>query len=596
MGNKLNKGKGKGKEKEEEEEENEEESSNDNDKNIDDLDNNDIEGDNKEEEKEKDDNEENPDKKNKKKKKSKKNAKNKEPVVKLDKIEQLLFDTFQNTDIDFNYKEILTIKLRVHDAEKYFIREFNCLIYFNSYIFQQRLNILYENYSLNAEKFLKKTIEQKINTNFLILIDFDDETEMPQEGYYAGNYEINEGKIDDNDNNQKGESTSLTTYSTKIEYESLFTIIFEPLEIPTALFFLMTNHNQKTIGYFFSQLYENIYLNKGNRKFDIMYFLLPNLDFFLRNEGYTIYIVNQSNQFDESLDMLNNYTIKYSNQYTESIYCSLYFKEMLNVNYDRNNIYGNSIINSFLKNIIEPSFVQSVHKFDSITISNFENFVIFYERDIEIINLLINISNVNTIIIRLNNFSQKEQILEGITQMIKKFLLMHDKAKFTKSVLIVRLICQEKFKKSEKEKLTMKLNELILELIKESFIFSARERLRKNIIECFYYYKGEQNEDKNEIIENENDELNTSHENLNAKLGTNVSFKKEKIFCTYFLGQKQIYKMRKYIYNILLKKIKDKKSFANLFELLFDKKYYLMNFSTQKGCENFYKVEKMFYI
>ena len=154
MGNKINKGKGKEKEKEEEEEENEEESSNDNDKNIDDIDN-DIEGDNKnkEEEKEKDDNEENNDKK-KKKKKSKKNSKEKEPVMKLDKIEQLLFDTFQNTDIDFNYKEILTIKLRVHDAEKYFIREFNCLIYFNSYIFQQKLNILYENYSLNAEKFL----------------------------------------------------------------------------------------------------------------------------------------------------------------------------------------------------------------------------------------------------------------------------------------------------------------------------------------------------------------------------------------------------------------------------------------------------------
>ena len=593
MGNKVNKEKGK--EKEEEEEENEEESSNDNDKNIDDIDN-DMEGENKdkEEEKEKDEKGDNPDKK-KKKKKSKKNSKNKEPVVKLDKIEQLLFDTFQNTDIDFNYKEILTIKLRVHDAEKYFIREFNCLIYFNSYIFQQRLNILYENYSLNAEKFLKKTIEQKINTNFLILVDFDDETEMPQEGYYAGNYELNDGKINDEDNNnQKVESTSLTTYSSKIEYESLFTIIFEPLEIPTALFFLMTNHNAKTISYFFSQLYENIYLNKGNRKFDIMYFLLPNLDFFLRNEGYTIYIVNQQNQFDESLDMLSNYTIKYTNQYTESIYCSLYFKELLNVNYDKNNIYGNSIINSFIKNIIEPSFVQSVHKFDSNIISSFEDFVIFYERDIEIINLLINTSNVNIIIIRLDNFSQNEKIIEGITQMIKKFLLMHDKAKFAKSVLIIRLICQEKFEKNEKEKLTIKLNELILELIKESFIFSARERLRKNIIECFYYYKGEQNEDKKDI--EENDELNTSHENLNAKMGTNVMFKKEKIYCTYFLGQKQIYKMKKYIYNILLKKIKDKKSFANLFNLLFDKKYYLMNFSTHKGCDNFYKVEKMFYI
>ena len=592
MGNKLNKAKEEENEEDEAGEESGEEKSNHNDENIGDLDN-DMEG---------NDNEEKEDKKEKgnekdKKKNKKKKSKNKEPEVKLDKIEQLLFDTFQNTDIDFNYKEILTIKLRVHDAEKYFIREFNCLIYFNSYIFQQRLTTLYENYSHNAEKFLKKTIEQKINTNFLILIDFDDETEMPQEGYYAGNYELNDGgKLDDPENNNgKGENTNLTTYSSKIEYESLFTIIFEPLEIPTALFFLMTNHNQKTINYFFSQLYENIYLNKGNRKFDIMYFLLPNLDFFLRNEGYTIYIVNQSNQFDESLDMLNNYTIKYSNQYTESIYCSLYFKEMLNVNYNKNNKYGNSIINSFLKNIIEPSFVQSVYKFDTNIISQFEYFVIEYERDIEIINLLINISNVNIIIIRLDNFSQNAQKIDGIVQMVKKLLLMHDKAKFNKSVLIIRLLCLEKFEKNEKEKLSMKLNELILELINESFIFSSRERLRKNIIECFYYYKDEGIDgEKNNLIEN--DELNTSHENLNAKMGTNVAYKKEKIFCTYFLGQKQIYKMKKYIYNILKGKIKDKKSFANLFSILFDKKYYLMNFSTHQGTDNYYKVEKMFYI
>ena len=592
MGNKLNKAKEEENEEDEAGEESGEEKSNHNDENIGDLDN-DMEG---------NDNEEKEDKKEKgnekdKKKNKKKKSKNKEPEVKLDKIEQLLFDTFQNTDIDFNYKEILTIKLRVHDAEKYFIREFNCLIYFNSYIFQQRLTTLYENYSHNAEKFLKKTIEQKINTNFLILIDFDDETEMPQEGYYAGNYELNDGgKLDDPENNNgKGENTNLTTYSSKIEYESLFTIIFEPLEIPTALFFLMTNHNQKTINYFFSQLYENIYLNKGNRKFDIMYFLLPNLDFFLRNEGYTIYIVNQSNQFDESLDMLNNYTIKYSNQYTESIYCSLYFKEMLNVNYNKNNKYGNSIINSFLKNIIEPSFVQSVYKFDTNIISQFEYFVIEYERDIEIINLLINISNVNIIIIRLDNFSQNAQKIDGIVQMVKKLLLMHDKAKFNKSVLIIRLLCLEKFEKNEKEKLSMKLNELILELINESFIFSSRERLRKNIIECFYYYKDEEIDgEKNNLIEN--DELNTSHENLNAKMGTNVAYKKEKIFCTYFLGQKQIYKMKKYIYNILRGKVKDKKSFANLFSILFDKKYYLINFSTHQGTDNYYKVEKMFYI
>ena len=78
---------------------------------------------------------------------------------------------------------------------------------------------------------------------------------------------------------------------------------------------------------------------------------------------------------------------------------------------------------------------------------------------------------------------------------------MHDKAKFAKSVMIIRLICPEKYENDEKEKLTIKINELILELIKESFIFSSRERLRKNIIECFYYYKDDQNEIKKDIID-----------------------------------------------------------------------------------------------
>ncbi len=585
MGQKLNKEKEKEKE-EEVEEENEEGESNENDKNIDDIDPENDSG------KEKENEDDNSDTK-KKKKKKKKNKKNKEePPVKMDKIEQLLFNTFQNTDIDFNYKEILTIKLRVHDAEKYFIREFNCLIYFNSFIFQQRLNILYENYSANVEKFLKKTISQNISTNYLILVDFDDETEMPQQGYFCGNYEINnDGNIVESNN---PETTNLATYSSKIEYESLFTIIFEPLEIPTALFFLMTNHNQKTISDFFSQLYENIYLNKGNRKFDIMYFLLPNLDFFVRNETYVIYIVNQSNQFDESLDMLSNYTISYTNDYTEALYCSLYFKELLNVNYDRNNIYGNSIINSFLKNIIEPSFIQSIYKFDSNLNSQFEDFVIEYEREIEIINKLIIISNANTIIIKLENFTQNDKKIDGIAQMIKKFLLMHDKVNFGKSVLIIRLLCLENFQVKKYEKLTMKLNNLVNELINESFIFSSRERLRKNIIECLYYEKDEKKEEKNEDIV-ENDDLNTSHENLNAKLGTKVKFKKEKIFCTYFLGNKQINKMKKYISNILSEKINDKKAFDNLFKLLFDKKYYLSNISSQKGSDSHYNVEKMFY-
>lgn len=514
-------------------------------------------------------------------------SKSKEKEVKLDKIEQMLSDTYQSTDIDFSYKEVLTIKLRVHDAEVYFVREFNCLIYFNSYVFQQRLNILYENYSANAERFLKKNIEENRQTNFQILVDFDDETEMPQGGYYSGNYEINgEGNIV-----EPNEEVNVTTYSNKIEYESLFTIIFEPLEIPTALFFLMTNHNQKTLSDFFPQLYENIYLNKGNRKFDIMYFLLPNLDYFIRNETYVLYIVNQSNQFDESLEMLSNHTISYSSPFTEAVYCSLYFKELLRVNYDINNFIGNSMINAFLKNIIAPSFIQCVFKFD-LNFNNFDDFITQYERELELINLVISLSNVNTLVIRLDNFSQVDKKIEYIIQLIKKFILMNDKIQFNKSVLIVRLVCLEKFdyKNKEKEKLTIKLNEIINDLVKESLIFSNRERLRKILIECFYY---EKEKDKKEDI---TDDLNTSNENLTAKKGTKVQFKKEKIYYTYFLPDKQIKKMKKYIYNILLKKIKDKKIFANIFQLLFDKKYYLHNLTGKYGKDTQYKVEKMFYI
>jgi hypothetical protein len=33
----------------------------------------------------------------------------------------MLFDTYKNTDIDFTYREVLTLKLREADAEKYFI-------------------------------------------------------------------------------------------------------------------------------------------------------------------------------------------------------------------------------------------------------------------------------------------------------------------------------------------------------------------------------------------------------------------------------------------------------------------------------------------
>ena len=176
----------------------------------------------------------------------KKNENNK--LALTDKIEIMLYDTYQNTEIDFSYKEVLTIKLRVADAEKYFLRKsFDYLIYFNSYIFQQRLNILYDNFSSIVEKFVKNNITN-VTTNFMMLVDFDDESiglnDLALNPYQY--YLDNEGNIVmDTQNYQQNNQYN------KIEYESLFTIIFEPLEIKTILFFLMTNHNKNSINDFF---------------------------------------------------------------------------------------------------------------------------------------------------------------------------------------------------------------------------------------------------------------------------------------------------------------------------------------------------------
>ena len=188
---------------------------------------------------------------------------------------------------------MLTIKLRVADAEKYFQTKYDFLFYFNSTIFKERLNVLYDNFSTVVEKFSKNPL----NT-FKMLIDFDDESEIVQEYPFFTQMEM-----------QTQEAAQVT-----IDYESLFTIIFEPLEIKTVLFFLMSNHNISSFTDFFSQLYENIYLYKNNRTYDILYFLLPNLDFFIRNESYVVYIVNQPNVFDESLDILSDYCVQYVNK------------------------------------------------------------------------------------------------------------------------------------------------------------------------------------------------------------------------------------------------------------------------------------------
>ena len=76
----------------------------------------------------------------------------------MDKIESMLYDTYRNSDIDFTHREVLTIKLREGDAEKYFQTNYDYLLYFNSFIFHERLAVLYDNFSAVVEKFCKQEI------------------------------------------------------------------------------------------------------------------------------------------------------------------------------------------------------------------------------------------------------------------------------------------------------------------------------------------------------------------------------------------------------------------------------------------------------
>ena len=55
----------------------------------------------------------------------------------------------------------------------------------------------------------------------------------------------------------------------------------------------MTNTDGNFMFDFFRQIIENVELYKYNRKFDCLYCLLPNTDYFCKNENALYYISNK---------------------------------------------------------------------------------------------------------------------------------------------------------------------------------------------------------------------------------------------------------------------------------------------------------------
>lgn len=231
-------------------------------------------------------------------------------------VENFINEFFINTGLEFTNKEITNFKLCIADTEKYFCTKFDYFIFFNNYVFRERLSILYDNYNSKIE-----TVASKGSLS--VLINFD-ETEI---GYL----------LPDN----------------KPDFDSLFTIILEKLEMGQLLFFNMTNLHYDYVIEFLTQMIDSIDMYRYNRKYDCLYFFLPNMDFFIKNENGIFYISGKKTEMFSLKDNFSSriFSINLFNNLIESVYPKM----------DVNNFFNNFIENYqpvLIKTMINFNFTE----------------------------------------------------------------------------------------------------------------------------------------------------------------------------------------------------------------------------------------------
>ena len=144
------------------------------------------------------------------------------------------------------------MKIRFKEAENYFGIKFNYYIFWKL-SFSKQLQIVFIKIMKKKKVFQKNYKIIIINLDkerFYVFVDFDDETNIVDEGY-------------------------------DFEFHSLFSIIFKKSEIENLTCFPFVNCETQSYIYLFINLFfESIYLHKTNKRFDDLYFLIPNIDFF----------------------------------------------------------------------------------------------------------------------------------------------------------------------------------------------------------------------------------------------------------------------------------------------------------------------------
>ena len=296
-------------------------------------------------------------------------------------IETLLEQSYRRMDLEFSQNELTLFKLKLKDSENYFFTKFNFVFIFNSCLFQENVTTLYNNFNRIIESFSKKNASSLATTPFHFLIILEDEIESFQN-------------------------------TRKISYESLFTIIFEKLEINLLLYLDFTNSPSVLIREFSKQLCENAFLYKCNRQFGCLYCLLPNTDYVIKNSNSLTYFTNKKNVTSKIIsDAFNMYfNVKH-------------IKKLVNA------------VNEQIKGGVESSFyadfIGKASPYQANVLINVdfecvvEKFISFNEVQFKLFETIVGICRKKVFLIYLNkNFEFNENFEMFIDKMFKGFVTM----------------------------------------------------------------------------------------------------------------------------------------------------------------------------
>ena len=441
-------------------------------------------------------------------------VKTKESII----FDRLILDSFKDSDLEIPVSDINKLKLHFKDAENYFGLKFDYLIYFNNKLFRDGLPVLYDNYISKVEQFsFKSKTSKKI---FSVFIDFEQDFDFEEE--------------------------------TELEFDPIFTVIFEKLEIKNILCFFLVNSEIEYLQIFFEQLYENVYLYKDSRNYDSLYFLLPNTDFFIKNEDYLLYISNQ----DKSGNKVKGHHLNtFKTCFNDILFNTNYFNKFLSLKSAPS--YCSSKINTFIKNMPDILFIKYISEIN-IDDDDKLNFINKYKRFFDFHSLLCSKTANIQIIFRINSALNDDNI-HNLTNLIKFVITNCQNSVYNNCLLVIKIISINENNNNsnnnnnnnviENKPLVNHLSTLdkfIQMLLNISFVKDSK-KYRKLIIDYYNIYRvtlpnnTSKNKNKYDNLSKNKDEVFINNldeegiEDSDAKENTIYNYNKEKLMYEWFI-------------------------------------------------------------